>query len=92
MRKAEELAGVEHAAGGRWHPFERAWATNRKECSLVDVAAARGWKSVATLLRRYVQPDAATMLAVVTHPLTREAAAGGGKPPENLLEAATATS
>jgi hypothetical protein len=40
----------------------------------------------------FVQPDAATMLAVVTHPLMREAAAGGGKFPQKLPESATATS
>jgi len=52
--------------------------------------AAGGWKSVATLLRCYVQGGAATMLAVVTHPLMREASAGGEKLPYKLPQPARA--
>jgi len=50
--------------GGLWHMFRRAWATERKDLPLKDVAAAGGWRDTSTLLR-YQQPDEDTLRAVV---------------------------
>lgn len=50
--------------GGLWHTFRRAWATDRKDLPLKDVAAAGGWRDTSTLLR-YQQPDEETLRAVV---------------------------
>ena len=65
LRKAEQLAGLEHEAGGGWHMFRRGWATKRKDHALVDVAAAGGWKDTATVLRCYQHADSKGVLAVV---------------------------
>jgi integrase len=62
---AERLAELPKLAGGIWHPYRRGWATRRKHLPLADVAQAGGWKSVATLVRCYQQPDPDTMLRVV---------------------------
>jgi hypothetical protein len=50
--------------GSLFHAFRRAWAMSRKHHPVIDVAAAGGWKSTATLQRCYQQPDEATMLSV----------------------------
>jgi hypothetical protein len=52
------------AAAPEW---PRGWrATERKHHSLKDVAAAGGWKDTETLLTCYQQPDAETLLAVMS--------------------------
>ncbi len=61
-----ERAGLTPLEGGDFHPYRRAWATARKHLPLVDVASAGGWKSTATLLRCYMQPDEATMYRVIS--------------------------
>ena len=66
LKKAEQLAEVPKQVGGSFHPYRRAWATARKHLPIKDVAAAGGWKSEAVLLRRYQQPDDATLFRVVT--------------------------
>ena len=48
--------------------FPRKWATERKDLSLKDVAAAGGWKDMETLLQCYQQPDGDTLLAVMSTP------------------------
>jgi len=65
LLQGEALAKLPKLKGGTWHPYRRKWATARKHLPLTDVAAAGGWKSTATLLRCYQQPDDATMLQVV---------------------------
>jgi integrase len=65
LRKAEVLAGVEPQEDSLWHAYRRKWATERKHLPDVDVAAAGGWKIVATLKSAYQQVDAKTMLRVV---------------------------
>ena len=65
LRKAEKFAGLEPLVGSLWHAYRRKWATERKDLSDVDVAAAGGWKNAMTLKRVYQQADAATMLEVV---------------------------
>ena len=42
--------------------------SERNHLSLVDVAAAGGWKDTQTLLTCYQQPDTETMLAVMSEP------------------------
>ena len=42
LRQAEKLAGLTPLLGGRWHPFRRKWATERKGYPVKDVAAAGG--------------------------------------------------
>jgi integrase len=64
LREAEKLANLPKQKGTLWHAYRRTWATERKPFPDADVAAAGGWKSVASL-KLYQQPDAATMLAVV---------------------------
>jgi integrase len=68
--RAEELAQVEHLIAGGWHMFRRSWVTSRKHLPVKDVAAAGGWKDERTMLESYMQPDAATLLQVVTHRAT----------------------
>ena len=63
---AERRAHLPKLKGGLWHPYRRKWATERKNLSLKDVAAAGGWKDTETLLRCYQQPDEETMLAVMS--------------------------
>ena len=65
LRAAEIKAELPKLDGGLWHPYRRAWATNRKHLPTVDVAAAGGWSDVGTLLRCYQRPDDDTMLQVM---------------------------
>ena len=46
----------------------RKWATERKHLNPKDVAAAGGWKDIATLLEVYQQSDDASVLAVMCEP------------------------
>jgi integrase len=64
LREGEKLADLEPLKGSLWHAYRRAWVTCRKHLPDADVAAAGGWKTVATL-KLYQQPDDATMLRVV---------------------------
>lgn len=65
LLKAEELAKVPKQDGSLFHAYRRGWATARKHHSLVDVALAGGWKRTETLMRHYVQADAATTIRVL---------------------------
>ncbi len=65
LRRAEELAQLEHLEHGGWHQFRRGWATVRKALSVKDVAAAGGWTKTETLLSCYQHSDPETILAVV---------------------------
>jgi integrase len=79
LRVAEKEAGLPKLEGGLWHPYRRKWATERKQHSLKDVAAAGGWKDTETLLTCYQHPDADTLLAVMSEPRKmREAALASG--------------
>jgi integrase len=57
---AEDKAGLPPVKGRGWHSLRRAFATELKATPLVDLAALGGWKSTATLLACYQQPDEAT--------------------------------
>lgn len=65
--KAETLAELEKLKGGTWHPYRRAWATDRKGLPDIDVAASGGWSDTRALKLSYQQSDAATMFSVVSH-------------------------
>ena len=56
LKEAFERGRIAKAKGGLWHMFRRAWATERRDLPLKDVAAAGGWRDTSTLLR-YQQPD-----------------------------------
>ncbi len=64
LKEAFERGKIAKPKGGLWHMFRRAWATERKDLPLKDVAAAGGWRDTSTLLR-YQQPDEETLRAVV---------------------------
>jgi integrase len=65
LRRAEELAQLEHLEHGGWHQFRRGWATVRKALSIKDVAAAGGWTKTETLVQCYQHSDPETILSVV---------------------------
>jgi len=67
LQSAERLAGLEPQEGSLWHAYRRLWASARKDLPDVDVAQAGGWSSLEALKSAYQQPDARTMLKVVTH-------------------------
>ena len=64
LKEAFQRGKIDKPKGGLWHMFRRAWATERKDLPLKDVAAAGGWRDTSTLLR-YQQPDEETLRAVV---------------------------
>lgn len=57
--------------------FRRLWATERKDLSLKDVAAAGGWKDVTTLLGCYQQPDEDTLRDVLDYQKGQEGPRSG---------------
>lgn len=63
--RAEQLAGQPKLENGRWHPYRRLWATERKDLPLADVARAGGWSDTQVLQDLYQLPDAETVLRVV---------------------------
>ena len=67
LRDAEERANLPELDGSLWHAYRRAWATSRKNLSVVDVAAAGGWSDISTLLKCYQQADKETLLEVMSH-------------------------
>lgn len=68
LERAEKAADVGHLSGGDFHPYRRAWATERKHLPAVDVAAAGGWRDLRSLERCYTHADPRTILDVVTSP------------------------
>ena len=65
LRRAEELAELDHPRGFGWHSLRRMWATKRKHLSVQDVAAVGGWRQTQTLQDLYQRADLETMEAVV---------------------------
>ena len=65
LLRAEEAAGLPKLTGGRWHPYRRLWASERKHMPDIDVAAAGGWKDTRALKLSYQQADPAAVLKVV---------------------------
>ena len=68
LRRAEKIAKLEPLKGGRWHPYRRRWATERKHLPDVDVAAAGGWANVDTMKKSYQHADPRTTLEVLENP------------------------
>jgi integrase len=64
--EAERKATLPKLDGSAWHAYRRKWAIERKGHNPKDVAAAGGWKDVATLLEVYQQPDEKSVLAVMS--------------------------
>jgi integrase len=67
LRRAEKLAKLEPLEGGRWHPYRRKWATERKHHPDVDVARAGGWSNLNALKNAYQHDDPDTTLEVLTN-------------------------
>ena len=65
LLQAETAANLPKLVGGIFHPYRRLWATERRNMPDADVAAAGGWKDVATLRKSYQSADAETVLRVV---------------------------
>ena len=63
--RAEKKAKLPKLAGGRWHPYRRLWANERKHLPVQDVAAAGGWNDTQSLTLIYQKADPETVLAVV---------------------------
>src|SRR5262249_20071862 len=67
--RAERHAEVPHLKGGRFHPYRRKWATERKHLPLVDVMGAGGWNDAQTYMTSYAQATEAGMLDVMSTPV-----------------------
>jgi len=59
--RLEREAGLAPARGRGWHSLRRMFATEMKDAPLRDLAYLGGWKSVATVVGIYQQPDEDTM-------------------------------
>lgn len=59
--RGEQLAGLAREPGRGWHSLRRQFATELKGMPLADLAALGGWRSPATILACYQQPDPITM-------------------------------
>lgn len=60
-RALETKARVPHVVRCGWHSLRRKFATEMKHAPLRDLAYLGGWKSAATVVNVYQQPDDATM-------------------------------
>ena len=78
LATAEKKANLPKLDGSLWHAYRRAWATSRKDLSVVDVAAAGGWNDVGTLMKCYQQADDLTLLEVMSHSKKISGAARAG--------------
>ncbi len=65
LRKAEVLAEVPKIAQGMWHPFRRAWASNRRDLPEKDVAKAGGWSSPDVMKQCYQHATDEGVIAAV---------------------------
>jgi integrase len=74
---AEVTAKLEPVERRGWHSLRRSFATELKHAPLADLAYLGGWKSVATIVNVYQQPDDETMLAALASRRTLEVASGG---------------
>lgn len=64
-KRMERLAGLPALKGRGWHSLRRKFASDVKRHSLVDVAAAGGWKDTTTVTKCYMQPDKVTLRHLV---------------------------
>jgi len=65
LMKAEALAGLPSLSCGRWHPYRRLWATERRHLPAQDVAAAGGWTGTQALTTIYQHATPDKILEVV---------------------------
>lgn len=65
LRVAERKAALPKFDRGLWHPYRRAWASERKHQPDVDTARSGGWRDLSTMKSAYQQADPATMLKVI---------------------------
>ena len=65
QERAEELAELPSLSGGRWHPYRRLWATERRHLPAQDVAAAGGWTGTQALTTIYQRATPDKILEVV---------------------------
>ena len=65
LMKAEKLANLPALSGGRWHPYRRLWATERRHLPAMDVAAAGGWSDTQALTTIYQHATPDKILEVV---------------------------
>jgi hypothetical protein len=76
-RRAEKLAGIDHAARLGWHSLRRKFVNDLKGITpLADLARMGGWKSPNTVLTVYEIPDEQTMRTALTRREERFAAGG----------------
>lgn len=69
LERAEAAAELPAIEGSDFHCFRRKWATERKHLPAQDVAHAGSWRDLRCLQTAYTQPDAETVLAVVSAPV-----------------------
>ena len=62
---AERLAKLAKLDRGRWHPYRRLFAVERKHHPDVDVARVAGWRDLRTMKQSYQRADPATSLSAV---------------------------
>ena len=65
LMAAEELAELPSLSGGRWHPYRRLWATERRHLPDQDVAKAGGWTGTQALTAIYQHATPDKILEVV---------------------------
>ena len=65
LMRAEALAELPPLNHGRWHPYRRLWATERRHLPVQDVAAAGGWTNTQALVEMYQQAEPAKILEVI---------------------------
>ena len=65
LMSAEALADLPSLSGGRWHPYRRLWATERRHLPAQDVAAAGGWTDTQALTTIYQHATPDKILEVV---------------------------
>ena len=71
LSRAEKLAQLPKLARGAWHPFRRAFASDRRHLPDVDIMAVAGWRSSRVMRESYQHADASGMLSVVEPPESR---------------------
>ena len=75
---AEALAKLPKLERGRWHPYRRLFAVERKHLPDVDVARVAGWRDLRTMKQAYQRPDPATMLRAVENARSEAESTTGG--------------
>ena len=72
LKRAEDLAELDHIPNGGYHMARRGFVTVRKGLPAADLAALGGWKNQNVMCRIYQQADFETMIEVVQNPIPDE--------------------